>query len=491
MKHLYELHEARKTKKDNSKVMSMLSYFASLREWGTVRKILENAGKYTNDRHLVRSLTNLFLLDKRAIEYFGIAEDIVGSMSNMVFGGNIAIKTKDEYIQERIDAIYKDGYFMKSIINAYKAAIATKGRAYLFMETTAELTPTDEKIKDKFVKYTVVPEFELVINNQEKQIIRPLFKDTFNEEGDPVIYRFDYIYNIENDRTTLEVIGYDENNNVLAEIETKQLLGIDITKTEYDFIPFGIVDVGEGMLPNIIFIENSLAENLYFQDEDLANSQTNVYVPSEMVNEVYMGDAHYNIYDKYNRTKLVKGGIDKESNVIRPIQGFSAIETIERNLALNVIQACLDAKINPISIGYLITDRLGNNTDVGADKERASIRLRETHIDKLKPFISKEITKRLWLEGIEVDSNEISIIFAQYITPSIESLTNTLAKQIQFGMISIETAVRKINRDVLSEEEVQREVELIRQQALQIDLNMGQRLDKGVDNRLNSEGIEE
>src|SRR5690554_8002825 len=234
-------------------------------------------------------------------------------------------------------------------------------------------------------------------------------------------------------------------------------LGIDITYVEYDFIPFGVINVGEGMLPNIIFIEDSLAKALYYQDEDLSNSQTSDYVPEDMVQEAHVGQEKFNIFDKYETRRLVKGGIDKDSNKIVSVEGKSSINTIERNLALNVIKATLDAKINPISIGYILTDRLGGNTDVGSDKERASIRLRETHIDKLKPFIAKELKKLLYLENIDVNVDDIAMFFAQYITPNIESLTNTLAKQIQFGLISIETAVRKINKDELTDEEVRSE----------------------------------
>ena len=412
-------------------------------------------------------------------------------MSNMVFGGNIGLKVEDEEVQNKLNEIYNDGYFMQSIINAYKAAIATNGRSFIFMETTINYDPkTELKTGDKFIKYTVVPEFELEINNLENRIVRSIFKDILTDEKNKYeVYRFDYIYEVFDGNTKLSVEGYDEEDYPLTKSEIKEFLGIDILETYYNFVPFGIVDVGEGMLPNIIFIEDSLSENLYFQDEDLANAQTSEYIPESQIEEIHRGSATYNVFDKYQSRRTVKGGIDKET--ITSVEGKSAIMPIERNLALNVIQASLDAKINPISIGYVLTDRMGSNTDVGADKERASIRLRESHIDKLKPFIAKELNKRLKLEGIEIGLEEIGIIFAQYITPSIESLTNTLAKQIQFGIISIETAVRKINRDVLSEEEVQKEVERIQRTSTQIDLNMKQNLSKGIDNRLNSDGIEE
>src|SRR5690554_3806673 len=158
MKGLKELYQARKTKKENSDLLNALSYFTSLREWGTVRKILSNAGNYTSDTYLSGQLSKLFLLDTRA-KYFGIGEDIVGSMSNMVFGGNVSIKVENENeeAQKIIDKLLRDGYFMQSINNAYKAAISTNGRSYLFMELTSYFNGIkNAKIKDEFVNFTVV-----------------------------------------------------------------------------------------------------------------------------------------------------------------------------------------------------------------------------------------------------------------------------------------------------------------------------------------------
>lgn len=494
MKGLKELYKARETKKENSDLMNALSYFCSLREWGTVRSILSNANKYTSDSYIANKLKNSFLLDQRA-KYFGIGEDIVGSMSNMVFGGNVSIKVDNDNKEAQliIDKLIRDGYFMQSINNVYKAAISTNGRSYLFMELTSYFsTTTNYKVKDEFIKYTVVPEFELKIDELNNLVIRSIYKEIYNEkEKVNETFRFDYEYRIVDKGSTLTIVGYDKDDKEISDEETMYYLGIDITYVEYDFIPFGVLNVGEGMLPNIIYIEESLAKTLYYQDEDLSNSQTGEYIPEDMVSEVHLGTESYNVFDKYETRRIVKGGIDKDSNKIVSVEGKSSIGTIERNLALNVIKATLDAKINPISIGYILTDRLGGNTDVGSDKERASIRLRETHIDKLKPFIAKELKKLLYLEGIDVNIDDIAMFFAQYITPNIESLTNTLAKQIQFGLISIETAVRKINKDELTDEEVEKEVERILQQMVQMDFNVGQQLKSGIDNRLKGEGVEE
>ena len=54
-------------------------------------------------------------------------------------------------------------------------------------------------------------------------------------------------------------------------------------------------------------------------------------------------------------------------------------------------------------------------------------------------------------------------------------MTNVLAKQVQFGIKSIEQAVRELNKNEMSEEEIQNEVNRIKDRATQLDFNMAQR----------------
>ena len=175
------------------------------------------------------------------------------------------------------------------------------------------------------------------------------------------------------------------------------------------------------------------------------------------------------------------------------VKGESAISNIERNLTLNIIQGALDAKISPISLGYSLIDKVASNTDIGVQKERVSIRLRESHIDKLKIFIALATRDRLMLEGINIKVENISVLFDQYITPSVETLTNVLSKQVQFGLKSNEQAVRDLSKDELSDEEITKEVERIKEFTTQRDFNVQQNLEKpkGVDNKLNGTGVVE
>ena len=146
----------------------------------------------------------------------------------------------------------------------------------------------------------------------------------------------------------------------------------------------------------------------------------------------------------------LKANIEGNSIVLQ--EGKSAVKELQEHLKMDVLQGCLDAKISPISLGYSMLDSLANNTDTPTTKERVSIRLRETHIAILKILIAKIIKTFLQINKKEVEVSDIAILFDQYITPSIETMTNVLSKQVQFGIKSIEQAVRDLNKNEMSED---------------------------------------
>ena len=491
-----ELHKAKINSKDNEKYLNMVSYYLAKRDFGTVKELISSVGKFTKDPSMLNRVSGLFFTNPKVKEYFGIAEDIVGSMSNMVFGGEVSLKSHQKNAEKELEKIYLEGEYFSNIIKAYKTAISTNGKAYLFYKTDVIFdTSTNVTTGYEFLGYDVVPEFELKITRNT--ITRTFVKENFNDlKKEKEYLRFEYKYIKNSDKEyELNIIGYDEQNIQLSDKDVLDILGIDTTYELYNYRPYDVLNLEEGMLPNILWIENSLAENLYFQDEDLPNSQTTKYIPEHELLEgaLSQGDLKSSFNDKYNTTKIVKGvSIDPRESIATVVEGKSAISFIERNLALNVVQACLDAKISPISIGYSLTDRLGNNTDVGADKERVSIRLRERHIDKLKIFMVKVLQRILAFRDIHVPLEKLSVAFAQYITPSIESLTKTLAQQVQFGLKSREQAVLELSRGELTPEEVELEMERITKLITQVDYNANlndknQKGVEGMDNRIKGE----
>lgn len=492
-KALLSIHKARKYEKENKYLQNVLSYYIGKRDFETALRIITSANEITSDEKLRYRFSKLFLNNMHATDYYGLGSSIVNTMSNMIFGGNVTIEVKDKEAQKLIDELYYDGYFMDSINEAYKASASTDGKAYLFMNTTQTYNKvTNVKVGEEFIDYKVFPSFEIEVYGNE--LIRTFYKD-FEIKSEIHTFKFTYSYYTEtNLKTTLYINGYDNKDLEISQELTKTILGIDELVFEYDYVPYLELNIERGMLPNIIFIEDSLAENIYFQNTDLSNSQTHTYIPEQFLYTSPLANHNSNYNDKYITSHMIKdGGLDAQQIV--SVKGESAINDIEKNMIINIIRGCLDAGISPLSLGSSLIDKVANNTDVGIQKERVSIRLREKHIDRLKIFIAFAIKDYLYINGYNISVKDISVIFAQYITPSIETQTNVLAKQVQFGIKSNEQAVRELNRDELSDAEVEAEVERIKEFTTQRDFNVTQNLNKekpkGVDNNLKSSGIVE
>src|SRR5690606_20251829 len=104
---------------------------------------------------------------------------------------------------------------------------------------------------------------------QEKNVLKRYIYKLTTYQDKTVEYKFVYTYTTEPDgKTNLLITGYDEKDNKLDDNVVRDVLKIDRLDDSWDFVPYERVYLGEGLLTNnTIFIESSLAMNLYFQDE--------------------------------------------------------------------------------------------------------------------------------------------------------------------------------------------------------------------------------
>ena len=462
---------------ENERFYNVLNYALVKKDFEAVRFILTNVTMFTNDPLVQNRISRLFLLDNRCVKWFGLAESINQSTVNMVFSGNVNIMVnQDDEATNLVENFLYDGQLIETLKEAYSSALAgvRDGKAYILMRTTSEYDLfTGYRIKDNFLEFEVLKQYEVSYN--KNKLVKTITKEVFDEiDQKNKTYYFEYAYTSQpNGITRLEVSGKNEEGEKLKPSFVKSVLGIKDVNMAYSYQPFFELNVGRGQLPNVIYLEDGLAQAMYFKDKDLANSQTKKHVPENLMYKEITSSNAAEFDDPFSTTYPMKKSVDGNSLIIQ--EGKSAVKEIEEHMKMDILQGCLDAKINPISLGYSLLDSIANNTDTPTTKERVSIRLRETHIAILKILIAKIIKTFLFINGKNVEVSDIAVIFDQYITPSTETMTNVLAKQVQFGIKSIEQAVRELNKNEMSEEEIQNEVNRIKDRATQLDFNMAQR----------------
>ncbi len=493
---------------ENTEIDDLLRYYFVKQDLAAVKRVINNVGMHSRDEYYTSALKNLFFTDHRCIDIFGISGIIVNMMKNVVFSGNVNIKVEDELGQAIIKKLYYDGDFLDVLRKAYMSAITVNsGKSYLVINLNSIYDVTSGiKERDLFVDFSVLNDFDVkeskrvILNKdgsirEEHEFVWTFFRNVDLVDGYKT-YRFDYVYTvIDGVRTHLKIKGFNVDDDVkLTDSEIKEVLGIKTTEEDYDLVVIFDLNFGEGVLPNIITIEHNLAECLYFQQLDLSSSQTSTYTPESVLGiraDTDVGVTYQAEYkDRYEKQKIITALIGEESQKIVP--GVSAIREIERHIALNVMRACMDAKISPATISYTLLER-GGSTDIGIEKERSTIRLRNDHIMELELVIGKVISQLLKLFNVDVPYDEVKVIFDAYITPSVETLTNVLAKQVQFGLNSREEAIKELNNYKLTEEELEKILDDIKWFSTQTDFNVLQSQEKQlkVDNVLKSSGIEE
>lgn len=491
---------------ENENYNDLIRYCLSRKDLSTVKKLLLNVSKYTRDPTLQTNYPLLFLHKSKCQDMFGIGEDIINSMKNIVFSGNVNIKSQVKKAQDYIDRLYYEGDFVNTLKEAYRTAIATSGKSYLVMNLNSVYDVNKGvKEKDYFIDFSVYKTFEMeeskfnIEGNQFHRFKRKLYKEVVTDvqESKKEIWQFEYVYTVGNGMTALYVYGYNQEGKQLDEETIKRILQIDTLSEIYNVVTVFKIDVGDGMLPNILKIENSLAEGIYFQGVDLPNSQTQTYTAENALYTTPQEGSNTTYDDKYQTRHVIKTSLDGHTQFV--VKGESAISHIERNMILSISRACLDAKISPSTISFPLVERAGNNTEVGLNRERNTVRLRENHINSLKIVIAKIIQEYLKLFNLNVTYEKITVIFDAYITPDVETLTNILSKQVQFGIKSRLQAITDLNKNELSDEDILKEYERVKELYTQKDFNVEQEnerlkdkdkeeVDLKVDNVLKSKG---
>lgn len=498
--------KVRKKNEDEKRFFNLFNYFLIHRDLTSIKMLLSTATSDFKIPNLEPRLRNLFLRQERCNDMFFLGADIVSVMKHMTFAGNVEIKTDKVRAQKEIDKLFYNGQFLDILKKAYEYALSSvNGRSFVFLQTnpTYEIE-NDFKIGDKFLRFEVFHDYEIEIedNKLERKFFIPYVFDKEKGEEEFIEVKYEYITE-DNFVTRLNITGTTEKGNRVPDDLLKELLSVDVLVDVFNFVPYEILHLGKGMLDNILFIEDELAKVKYFKKKDLPNAQTRKYIPSAHMNRIVTQDGFNQEYeDEFRTTFAYQGGVGlstKDQVVI--VDGKSSIDFIEKHILMTISEACLNAEISPASLPYAILDKVSNNTEIGVNKERLSIRTRNNNVNKIVMFAAHLLSKFLELNGHNVSYEEITVNFDDYITPSIESMTNVLSKQVQFGIKSRKRAIYELNRGEMTDNELEQEYKEVLQASTQQDYNVRQaiqqenenvnKIDNKENNVLKSDGIEE
>lgn len=223
---------------------------------------------------------------------------------------------------------------------------------------------------------------------------------------------------------------------------------------------------GERGVPDIqglITIEDALTESISDLIDAIRKGGVKEYISDELIPQDENGnDMRIN---KFNKTIITTKGsatpIDSK-NLWQVTQGDIKWEAYTQTIQNLMSVAINKAGLSPTTIGLTGLESINSSAEAQDAREKTSMRTRAVALDSwektLKELLNKYIQCKDYMSGREIFdyTKLINITFNEYTNPTLENITNVLAKQVQTGLKSQITAIKELNEG-MSEEQAQEE----------------------------------
>lgn len=227
---------------------------------------------------------------------------------------------------------------------------------------------------------------------------------------------------------------------------------------------------GERGVPDIqgmVSIEDALTESVSDLIDAIRKGGVKEYVDDSLIPQDVAGeDMRLNHFNKTIIT--TKGSSSPADNkaLWQVTQGDIKWEAYVRTIQNLMSVAINKAGLSPTTLGLTGLESINSSAESQDAREKTSMRTRQVCLDSwaltLKELMNRYLQVRDYMNDKEIVdySDLINVTFNEYTNPTLENITNVLAKQVQTGLKSQMTAIKELNKG-MSEEQVMTEVEQI------------------------------
>ena len=127
------------------------------------------------------------------------------------------------------------------------------------------------------------------------------------------------------------------------------------------------------------------------------------------------------------------------------------------------------AGLSPTTIGLTGLESINSSAESQDAREKTSMRTREVALESWRKTLTELLNRYLqvkdYIQGKSIVDYRaiINITFNEYTNPTLENITNVLAKQVQTGLKAQITAIKELNKG-MTEEQAQKEYAKIQQE---------------------------
>lgn len=224
-------------------------------------------------------------------------------------------------------------------------------------------------------------------------------------------------------------------------------------------------------------IEDALTESISDLIDAIRKGGVKEYVSDQLIPQDENGnDIKLN---HFNKTVIITKGSTSmgEGNKLWQVtQGDIKWEAYTRTIQNLMSVAINKAGLAPTTLGLTGLESINSSAESQDAREKTSMRTREIALESwrvtLKELLNKYLQVCDYMKGETIIdySDLINITFNEYTNPTLENITNVLAKQVQTGLKSQITAIKELNKG-MSEEQAEQEYQQIleEQQPMQDD----------------------
>lgn len=428
------------------------------------------------DQWLTAEVSDRFLAQYtpgQAFAYFGICPMIVQGKVNLVASNGFKCDSKNKQIDNKLNEFieeaklkekFAEGVYLESGLGdflfrlSYEPRINEKPIIDVIEPQNFEINYVRGRVKSYVIK--------LVSADDPNIELREIYYK--NEEGKVCItYRFytdgEYVETRDEARMNMCKRHFAENINIQDVVLPFDDFPLVFKKNANA----NQLYKGERGVPDIQgldTIEDALAEALSDLIDAIRKGGIKEYISDELIPEDENGKALK--LNPFNKTIITTRGSANPSNpdsLLKLIQGDIKWEAYTRTIQNLMSIAINKAGLAPTTLGLTGLESINSSAESQEAREKTSLRTRELCLKSweltLKELLNKYLQMLDYIDGKEIldYSSLIKISFDDYISPSVENVTEVLANQVAAGIKSQKHAIMDLN-DEYSEEDADKEI---------------------------------
>lgn len=425
-----------------------------------------DAPKLLKDQWLTMEITDKFLAQYtpgQAFSYFGLCPMIVQAKVNLLASSGFKCQSDNKDIDDKLNKLIEDAHLNQKF--AEGVYLESGLGDFLFRLSY------DPQISNKPVIDVIEPQF-FEINYYKKTIksfvIKLLAEDDpnyelreiyyKNQEGDVCItYRFftDGKYVDPKDKYLIEAckLHFPSDINLNEVILPFKDFPIVFKKNANSNQLYN-AERGVPDIQGLDTIEDALTESISDLIDAIRKGGVKEYVSDELIPEDVDGnELRLNHFNKTVITTRGSSSPNNPSDLWHVVQGDIKWEAYTRTIQNLMSVGINKAGLSPTTVGLTGLESINSSAESQEAREKTSLRTRETALQSwtltLKELLNKWLQMCDYIEGQEIldYSPIIKIHFNDYISPSVENVTDVLARQVQAGIKSQKHAIKDLNEE--------------------------------------------